>query len=76
VSTRIASVRACPAHTSDRLQNGPIQLFGIDPQPTGICLNDGEPANELSVSLPFLLQFGFQLDELILEKALFDSGTG
>ena len=55
MSTRIASVRACPEHTSDRLQNGPIQLFGIDPQPAGICLDEGDQAHELPVSLSFLM---------------------
>ncbi len=81
--SRTAEVLACAVpvrtragHTSDGLQNGSVQLLGIDPQPAGICLDDCDSADELPVSLLFFLKFSFQLIELTLEKALLDSRTG
>ena len=63
-------VRACARHASYGLQNGSVQLLGIDAQPAGICLDDCDSADELPVSLPLLLKFSFQLIELTLKKVL------
>jgi len=62
-------VQARSGHASDGLQNGSVQLLGIDAQSAGICLDDRDPSDELPVSLPFLLKFSFQLIELTLEKS-------
>jgi len=67
---------ASPRHRADRLQNGPVHLFGVEGQPSGVCLHDRDAADETLAARPFLFQLGLKLSNLILEVSLLDGPAG